>query len=228
MRTLGVIVARKGSRGIPGKNMALLRGKPLLFYTIQAARQSILSRVIISTDCPEMAAYAENMGVEVPFLRPAELATDTAATIDVLKHAARQCPGFDAIFCLQPTNPLRLVSDIDGAIQLMERTNCSSVIGYSSVGERHPVRMAYERGGRAVPLLFGAGTWMRRQELPGVLLRNGAVYLTRTDCILRGDIEGDDPRPWHIPAERAMNIDVPVDLVLCEGMMAFNERPIHV
>lgn len=219
MKALGVIVARGGSRGIPNKNLAILRGRPLLYYTATVALKSRLDRVIISTDSPEIAECARRLGVEVPFMRPAELATDEAATIDVLKHAVEQCPGFAACFCLQPTNPLRTVEDIDGPLRLMEETGCDSVIGYSSVGERHPIRMAYQHGGRVVPVLFGAGKWMRRQELPEVLLRNGNTYLSRTACILNRDLEGDESRPWLMPESRLLNIDTPVDLLVAEVMM---------
>lgn len=219
MKVLGVVTARGGSKGIPNKNLAMMRGRSLLWYTAHVALRAKLRRVVISTDCPEIARHARELGIEVPFMRPAELATDDAKSIDVLKHAAEQCPGFDAVFCLQPTNPLRSVEDIDGAIQLMEETGCDSVIGYSEVGERHPVRMSYRHGNSVVPLLYGSDTFARRQQLPPVLLRNGAVYLTKTEWILRGSITGNDSRPWIIPPERAVNVDEPIDLRICEAIM---------
>lgn len=219
MNVLGVITARGGSRGIPKKNLAQLRGKPLLFYTAITALQSSLSRVILSTDCEEIAECGRRLGIEVPFMRPAELATDDAKSIDVLKHAVEQCPGYDAVFCLQPTNPLRTVEDIDVAILLMDKTGCDSVIGYAEVGERHPVRMTYAHGSQVVPLLFGSDRWARRQDLPPVYLRNGAVYLTRTECLIGGSLTGSDSRAWIVPPERALNIDTPLDLKIAEAMM---------
>lgn len=219
MNVLGVIVARGGSRGIPKKNLAMLRGKPLLYYTASVALKSRLNRVIISTDCPEIAECARRLGIEVPFMRPAELATDDARTVDVLKHAMEQCPDFDAVFALQPTNPLRTVEDIDGPIALMEETGCDSIIGYSDVGERHPCRMFRRYGSIMSPVIHGTNIWKRRQELPAVYLRCGNTYLTRTDCIQRGELEGLDSRPWIVPRERAWNVDEPTDLRIVEALM---------
>jgi CMP-N,N'-diacetyllegionaminic acid synthase len=219
MNVLGIIVARGGSRGIPRKNMAMLNGKPLLWYTIQAAKQSRLDRLIVSTDCDEIAAYCKAQGVDVPFMRPAELATDEARSVDVAAHAMQEVHGYSEAFLLQPTNPLRTVEDIDGAIALMESTGCDSVIGFSEVGERHPYRMFRRYGEIMSPVIHGTNIWKRRQDLPKVYLRCGNVYLTRTDCILRGDLEGLDSRPWIVPAERAINIDEPLDLKVCEALM---------
>jgi CMP-N,N'-diacetyllegionaminic acid synthase len=223
MKTLGVITARKGSRGIVGKNMAMLCGKPLLHHTLIAAVNSRLSRVIISTDCPEMAAFAKRYAVDAPFMRPAELATDTASSIDVLRHAAEQCPGWDAIFCLQPTNPLRTVEDINGAIDLMESTICDSVISFVDVGERHPARMrAIDSNGRVSTPVFAEADNRPRQQLPPYYLRDGSIYLTRLDVLQSGRLQGDDCRAWIMPRERSVNIDEPMDLVLAEAMMEYN------
>src|SRR5579872_4842684 len=143
MRVLGIITARGGSKGIPRKNVALLLGKPLLAYTAEAALASKkLTRTVLSTDDPEIATIGKQLGLDVPFPRPAELAKDDTPTIPVLQDVVRRLEAmgevYDAILTLQPTNPLRLVSDIDGAIELLERTGADSVISFSDVGERHP------------------------------------------------------------------------------------------
>ncbi|MGC4002979.1 MAG: acylneuraminate cytidylyltransferase family protein [Pirellulales bacterium] len=126
MRVLGIMTARGGSKGIPRKNIVPLAGKPLLAWTAEAALASNLSRVVLSTDDEEIAAVARSCGVDVPLMRRCELAGDATPTIPVLQDVIRRLEAngesYDAVFVLQPTNPLRRVADIDGAIALLERT----------------------------------------------------------------------------------------------------------
>ena len=136
MRVLGIITARGGSKGIPRKNIVPLMGRPLLAYTADTAlRARRLERTILSTDDAEIAEVARACGVDVPFFRPPELAGDATPTVPVLQDAVRrlECAGefYDAVFVLQPTNPLRTVADIDGAIELLERTGADSVISFN-------------------------------------------------------------------------------------------------
>ena len=133
MRVLGLIPARGGSKGVPGKNIKLLGGHPLLDYTARAALASrCLARVILSTDDEAIAAVGRSAGIEVPFLRPGELATDQAPTLPVIQHAVRYLEGqgdsFDAICLLQPTNPFRRPEDIDACIDLLEARKADAVV----------------------------------------------------------------------------------------------------
>ncbi|MEQ1903167.1 MAG: acylneuraminate cytidylyltransferase family protein [Pirellulaceae bacterium] len=226
MKVLGIITARGGSKGIPGKNLVKVCGKSLLTYTAEAALQSKLSHVLISTDDSEIASEAKRLGVDVPFIRPADLAKDDTPTLPVLQDVVTRLEAtgkkFDAIFTLQPTNPLRLTSDIDGAIDLLARTEADSVIGFSDVGERHPARMkTIDASGRVVEPPFAEQfEGQRRQDLPKYYLRDGSVYLTRRDVLMnQNSIKGHDCRAWLIPKERALNIDEPFDLVLCEFLL---------
>lgn len=190
------------------------------------ALQSKLNQVVLSTDDAAIAAEARRIGVEVPFMRPAELAKDDTPTLPVLQDVVARLEAmgnkFDAIFTLQPTNPLRLVSDIDGAIDLLIRTGADSVIGFSDVGERHPARMkTIDRNGRVIEPPFAEQfEGQRRQDLPKYYLRDGSVYLTCRDVLMnQNSIKGTDCRVWLIPPERALNIDEPFDLELCEFLM---------
>ena len=226
MNVLGIITARGGSKGIPGKNLVKVCGKSLLAYTAEAALQSKLNQVVMSTDDLEIAAEARRLGVDVPFMRPAALAQDDTPTLPVLQDVVTRLEAtgkkFDAIFTLQPTNPLRLSSDIDGAIELLERSGADSVIGFSDVGERHPARMkTIDANGRVEEPTFAEQfEGQRRQDLPKYYLRDGAVYLTRRDVLMnQNSIKGHDCRAWLIPKERALNIDEPFDLVLCEFLL---------
>jgi len=221
------VTARGGSRGIPRKNLALLAGKPLLQYTAEAALAArLLAPVILSTEDEEIAALGRRCGLEVPFLRPAELARDDTPSIPVVQHAVRwmQARGrtFDAVFLLQPTNPLRRADDIDGAIELLERTGADSVLSFVDVGEKHPARMkSITDEGRVIDPPFAEQfEGQRRQELPRLYLREGSIYLTRTAVLMeKNSLKGRDCRAWIVPPERACAIDTPFDLFLAEQLL---------
>jgi CMP-N-acetylneuraminic acid synthetase len=204
-------------------------GRPLLAYTAEAALAARgLSRVVLSTDDPEIARVGQECGVEVPFLRPAELSADETPTVPVLQDVVRRLEasgdGCDAVFLLQPTNPLRTAEDIDGAIGLLERTGADSVISFVDTGERHPARMKFlDEAGRVIdPPFAEAFEGMPRQKLPRLYLREGSVYLTRRDVLMeQSSLKGRDCRAWIIPEERAWNIDSPFDLFIVEQMLKY-------
>lgn len=226
-RVLGIVPARGGSKGIPRKNITLLAGQPLLAYTALAALSAKrLERVVLSTEDEEIAAVGRQWGLDVPFMRPAELARDDTPGIVVLQHVVRELElqghSFDAIFTLQPTNPLRRTEDIDGAIELLERTHADSVISFVDVGEKHPARMKYvDVDGRVIDPPFAEEVeGQRRQELSKLYLREGSIYLTRRDVLMReNSLKGRDCRAWLIASDRACNIDEPFDLMLAELLL---------
>jgi CMP-N-acetylneuraminic acid synthetase len=227
MRILGLIPARGGSKGVPRKNIRLLCGKPLLQYTVEAALASRrLSRVVLSTEDEEIGAVGRRCGVEVPFLRPAELAQDNTPMLPVVQDALRSLEAasdrFDAVCLLQPTNPLRRASEIDDAIELLEQTGADSVISFVEVGDKHPARMKYVTAeGRVVDPPFAEELeGQRRQELPKLYLREGSIYLTRTAVIMgRNSFQGQDCRALLIPEDRACNIDTPFDWFVAEQVL---------
>lgn len=231
MRVLGVVIARGGSKGIPHKNVHMLCGKPLIQYTAESALQSNLARVILTTECEEISRVGKQCGLEVPFVRPDELAQDDTPSLPVIQHAvqhlAEQGDQFDAVLTLQPTNPLRRPSDINGAIDLLNSTGADSVISFVDVGEKHPARMKYiEEDNRVVDPPFGEQfEGQRRQDLRPLYLREGSIYLTRTDVLMKkNSFKGDDCRAWMMPPERACNIDVPFDLVMAEWLIEYLAR----
>jgi CMP-N-acetylneuraminic acid synthetase len=204
----------------------------LLGYTAEAALASRrLSRVILSTDSEQIAEVGRRYGLEAPYLRPAELAGDDTPTVPVLQHAVREVEAagerYEAIFTLQPTNPLRTADDIDGAIELLERTGAESVISFVEVGERHPARMKWiDAEGRVHdPSFAEAAEGQPRQQLSRLYLREGSVYVTLRDVLMeRNSVRGDDCRAWIIPPERACNIDTPFDLFLAEQMLKWRQE----
>jgi CMP-N,N'-diacetyllegionaminic acid synthase len=232
MRTLAIVPARGGSKGIPRKNLAALLGKPLLAYTAEAALAAkCLTRVVLSTEDEEIACIGRQCGLDVPFMRPSELAQDETPTIPVLQDVVRKLEAtgehYDAVFTLQPTTPLRRADDIDGAIELLERTGSDSVISFVDVGERHPARMKFiTPDGQVIDPSFGEQfEGQRRQELPKLYLREGSIYLTRRAVLMeQNSVKGLDCRAWLIPQERACNIDTPFDLFLAEQMIKYHGR----
>jgi CMP-N-acetylneuraminic acid synthetase len=204
-----------------------LLGKPLLAWTAEAALGSrSLARVVLSTDDEEIARVGREWGLEVPFLRPEHLAKDDTPTVpvlqDVVARLEEQGERYDAILTLQPTNPLRRAADIDGAVDLLERTGADSVISFFDVGERHPARMKYIGEGQRVidPPFAEQFEGMPRQKLPPIFLREGSIYLTRRDVLMeQSSLKGRDCRAWIVPRERACNIDDPFDLKLAAFLM---------
>jgi CMP-N-acetylneuraminic acid synthetase len=230
-RVLGVVPARGGSKGIARKNIVPLLGRPLLAYTVDACKMAErLTRTVLSTDDEEIAAVAEALGLEVPFLRPAELARDETPMMPVIQDVVRRLEAtgdcFDAVMILQPTSPLRSPDDIDGSVALLERTRADSVISFVDVGERHPARMkSIGPDGRVRNVPFAeVFEGQRRQNLQKLYLRAGSIYLTRRSVVMNhASFQGDDCRAWIVPEERACNVDSPFDLFIAQQLLRLRE-----
>ncbi|MEQ6123450.1 acylneuraminate cytidylyltransferase family protein [Pseudotenacibaculum sp. MALMAid0570] len=222
MKVLGVIPARGGSKGVPRKNIKDLKGKPLIGYTIDAALNSILDRVIVSTDDKEISEIANKLGVETPFTRPKDLASDTASSIDVAVHALNEMEKidgvmYDAFMLLQPTTPYRASKDINLAIEKLQRSDADSVISVVDVEASHPARMKYMRKGKLVdPPFCEAYENQNRQELEPMYIRNGAIYLTRRETLLKKSYKGENCEGLIMPPERSVNIDTLSDFEYAE------------
>lgn len=222
MTVLGVVPARGGSKGIPNKNLAMLAGRPLLAYTADAVHASRrLTRCMVSTDDAGIAEAARSLGLEVPFMRPSELASDDAPMLPVLLHAAREIArgGFtvDAVVLLQPTSPLRRAAHVDAAIDLLESTGADSVVSVVEVPHQfNPVSVMRLENGRLRPFVDGPFI-ARRQDKPQVYARNGpAVLAVRVRVLEAGSLYGNDCRPLIMDASESLDIDGPDDLALAE------------
>jgi CMP-N,N'-diacetyllegionaminic acid synthase len=227
LRVLGIIPARGGSKGVPRKNIRELAGKPLLAWSIDAAKESKLTRVIVSTDDTEIAQAALKWGADAPFLRPAELSNDSARAIPMLQHAVKFCEDsgefYDAVMMLQPTSPMRLAHDIDGAIAKMKAdAQSSAVISVVPVGEFHPARMKYLEGGLLVdPPFCEAYENQPRQELTPMFIRSGSIYLVRRDTLMvQGSLKGNRCLAQIMPKNRSVNIDSPFDFEMATWFMS--------
>jgi CMP-N,N'-diacetyllegionaminic acid synthase len=220
VKVLGVITARGGSKGIPGKNLKLLAGKPLLAYTVETARRSgVLDRVILSTDDEAIAAAGRDLGCDVPFIRPLDLAQDETPHLPVIQHATRWMQERasytpDAVMILQPTSPLRTADDIVAAVSLLDRSGADSVLSVNEVPvHSHPMRaLRIDERGDAV--LFVSGDPVRkrvnrRQDLPPAWVMNGAIYACRTRVLFDAEpsLYGNRVVAYRMPADRSISID---------------------
>jgi CMP-N,N'-diacetyllegionaminic acid synthase len=228
LRVLGLITARGGSKGLPRKNIRLLCGKPLLEYTAESALSARrLSRVVLTTDDEEIAEVGRNCGLEVPFMRPADLAADNTPTLPVIQHALgwMETHGeyFDAICQLQPTNPLRRPEDIDACIESLERSGADAVMTILPIPAEYNPHWAYFRGEHGeLYLSTGEATPIpRRQELPPSFHREGSVYVTRRDVVMKENSLYGKRVIGHLgDAEQTVNIDGPEDWKRAEAILS--------
>ena len=218
------IFARGGSKGLPGKNIRPLAGKPLIAHAIETARASRhIQRVIVSTDDEEIAAIARAHGAEVPALRPAELASDTASEWLAWRHAITELAGepFDVFVSIPPTAPLRSVADVDACIETLLGGDCDIVIT-ASEAHRNPYFNMITRAtdGTARIVIAPEGKVTRRQDAPAVYDVTTVAYAARPDFILReSGIFAGRVKAVLIPAERALDIDTQLDFDFAEFLL---------
>jgi CMP-N,N'-diacetyllegionaminic acid synthase len=214
-KVLALIPARGGSKGLPRKNIAPIFGKPLIQWTIDAARESnYIDRLILSSDDDEIIAVATAGGCEAPFKRDKTLADDKASSIDVVLDALKYVPGYDICVLLQPTSPLRSSRDIDGAIELLHSSGASSCVTVRAA-EEHPYFTFYaDENGYLVHFVKpAAGAPTRRQDLPKAWCLNGAVYAVCIQWFQKNSsFISADTVFYPMPAERSIDIDTPKDM----------------
>jgi CMP-N-acetylneuraminic acid synthetase len=190
-------------------------------WTIESAKASQLTRVVVSTDDEEIAALAMSFGVALPELRPSNLASDTAKTIDAVLHALKSLTEtYDAVMVLQPTSPFRTSDDVNNCLSLLENSDADSVISVVDVGGHHPARMKFLEDGLLIDPPFAEKFENQpRQELSPMFIRNGAIYLTRVHVLHQGSFKGTKSLGYVMPAERSINIDEPLDLRIASAMV---------
>ena len=229
MTIIAIIPARGGSKKLPRKNIRLLNGRPLIYYTIKAAQKSkYLERIIVSTEDKEIAEIAKRLGAEV-INRPRELARDETPTLPVLQHVIHHLEEKencrpDVIVILQPTSPLRTPEDIDAAVKKFRETKCDSVVSVCEV--EHPIEWMYTLDrDRMKPLMKDGARITRRQDAPMVYRLNGAVYVTRRETITqKNTVLAGDLRAYVMPPERSIDIDTEMDFKLAELILRESRR----
>lgn len=226
METLAIIPARGGSKGLPGKNILPLNGKPLIAHTIESAQQAQhVSRVIVSTDDNAIAKTAKAYGAEIPFLRPAEISDDLSPGIDVCLHALQhmrdqQNYSPDIVILLQPTSPLRTAEDIDAAIDLMLQQNADSIVGLKPVTEYPQWMKKLSNDHRISPFFKDLHIASTRQELDQAYLLNGAIYASKTGPLVENKgFYNESTCGYVMPEDRSIDIDTAHDLIFAETIL---------
>ena len=228
MHVLYLIPARGGSKGLPRKNILPLGGVPLVVHSIKAAQASACQgRIIVSTDDPEIAAVAKEAGAEVPFMRPAELATDAASTLDVILHALDWCSdheiALDVLVLLQPTSPLRTGQDIDAALRLLSEKKAGAIVSVCET-EHHPMWCNTLPADHSMKgFLKDEIKGLSRQQLPLYYRVNGAIYLSKIPVLQKHkSFLHDSAYAYIMPAERSIDIDHEIDFRLAELLIQNN------
>ncbi|CAA7614391.1 acylneuraminate cytidylyltransferase family protein [Magnetospirillum sp. SS-4] len=222
LSVLALITARGGSKGLPGKNVRPLGGKPLVAWSVEQARTATLvDRVVISSDDAAIIDAAVTAGAEAPFVRPAALADDSASSADAVRHALGALDRtYDLLALLQPTSPLRLAADVDACIRKVAETGAPSCVGVTPAAKPPWWMQTMDEHCRLSPLLppIQGG---RRQDLPVVYVPNGAVYVVRVPWFLEhGAFLGEGSLGYVMPAERSVDIDSLLDFRLAEAVLA--------
>ncbi len=218
---LAIIPARGGSRSVARKNLRVVGAKPLIAWTIEVAKQSrFIDRLVVSSEDPDILDAAKAYGCDAPFVRPAELARDDTPGIEPILHALSVLPSFDWVVMLQPTSPLRTLEDIDGCIEMCVSQKQNAAVSVTVAAE-HPYWMfRMDAKGFLDPLLGDADIPFRRQELPEVLVLNGAVYVARSDWLKqKRTFLTTETLGYLMPRERSLDIDSEADLTAAAAFL---------
>ncbi|SDS66922.1 N-acylneuraminate cytidylyltransferase/CMP-N,N'-diacetyllegionaminic acid synthase [Halopseudomonas litoralis] len=225
-RILALITARGGSKGIPNKNIKPLNSKPLLAWTIEAAKKSkYVDRLVISTDSPEIADVARSFGCEVPFVRPASLAQDNTSSMDVIAHALDNLEeSFDYLLLLQPTSPFRTTYQIDECT-FQAVTNATPILVSVSECHSHPSFVYTLEGSKLQPESGKVSKQLRRQDLPATYEHNGSLYVADINYLrLHESFNTPDTEAYIINGYTAIDIDTPDDWTMAELIALGLER----
>jgi CMP-N,N'-diacetyllegionaminic acid synthase len=228
---LAIIPARKGSKGIPGKNLKKIGEKPMIQYTIEAAIETILPKnIIISSDDENIINLSKDLGLVPPFIRPEILSTDSAKITDVIQHAIdwyqskhNKLPA--NIILLQPTSPFRDANDINFAIKKFENSNKKTLVSVSDPIQHPGDFISKESDGQFKRLQIGSGS-SRRQLYPEVLFINGGIYISEINYFLENqDLIGENPELYKTKQLNSIDIDSPFDLEITRAI--YNSKKLH-
>ena len=221
-RILGIIPARGGSKGVPGKNLRIVQGKPLVGRAVETALGSrYIDKLILSSEDAEIIDTAKKFGCNVPFIRPKELAADESVTNDVILHAMKSMTEkYDIIVCLQVTSPLVTSDDIDGTIRMCAENDIPSCVSVCEVDKSPFWMFTMPEGIILKPLMGDAYLTKRRQDLPKTFIPNGAVFVAQWDWFLETKTFYSSKTAGYVmPRSRSLDIDTENDFKLLEFIM---------
>lgn len=227
MKLLFIIPARGGSKGLPGKNIKLLNGKPLIHYSIEIARKFVEDKdICVSTDDIQIVKCVNEIGLEIPFLRPSELAKDNSSTNDVIIHAlnfyAQEGIEYDSVVVLQPTSPLRQVFHVTEAISKFDLINDDMVVSVVET-KSNPYYVLFEETDSGYLKKSKEGDYVSRQECPKVYEYNGAVYVISVNSLKKMKIVKFSKIKKYLMEEKySIDIDTGLDWMICEELLKSN------
>ncbi len=224
-KILAIIPARGGSKGLPGKNIKPLLGKPLIAWTIEQAKQSkYIDEIFVSTESSEIAKISDTFGVHVPILRPDKLAEDGSKSIDVIEHVIEyfgtNTMFFDLVVLLEPTSPLRESQDIDNAIlRLINTKDAESIVGVCKSESAHPSFSVIIENGFIKPYEKDYNT-LRRQEIKDIYFFEGSLYLSYTASLKqRRTFYHEKTIPYIVPKWKSYEVDDLIDWIIIEALL---------
>ncbi len=224
---LGIIPARGGSKGLPKKNIKMMCGKPLIFWTIdQALASEYVDEVFLSTDSEEIAEVSKRTGLNVPFLRPPELARDDSPTADAIEHVLTELQKngkrFDYLVLLEPTSPLRRPEDIDAAIRIMDRKkDADCLISVGEIHMEHPmIAKAIDKNGFVAPYIHGLEKINQRQQADKAYFPYGVIYISKVSSFMeKRTFYTEKTIPYFIERWQNFEVDDEIDFDIIEYLM---------
>lgn len=231
-KILSIIPARGGSKGIKGKNIIDLCGKPLIAYSINSALGSVyVDDIVVTTDSIQIAEIARKYGAEVPFMRPKQLAEDNSKTIDAVIHAIEELKkrgrAYDCVVLLQATQPLRTSDDIDSAIEEYYKRGEKGLVSVSVV-EDNPILIRTLNENQELSPMLPVSSTCRRQDMPTYYKVNGCIYINKVSDLNINTSFNDNRVPYIMPAERSVDIDEMKDIQLAKYYISLNEDEVDV
>lgn len=228
-RIIAVTLARGGSKAIKNKNIKLLNGRPLIYYTIkEVLKSNLIDTYIVSSDSKKIIDIAKRYGAEAPFIRPKKYSNDVARAVDADKHALQWAEKnknikYDYFVEIMCTNPMKTVRDIDNVIKKIIKYKCDSVIAVKKLEDNHPLRIKKIVNDKICNFnnqLIEVPEQHRQQLKPKAYIRNGSIYASKAALIRKGIRYGTkNSRPYVMPEARSINIDSPIDFILAEHLM---------
>lgn len=223
---LCLIPARSGSKGLVGKNTRILCGKPLIGWSIDVAKQSkYIDEIVCSTDCENISSLAKTLGAEVPFLRPCELAEDTTPSSAVIRHALETLElkglSFDILVLLEPTSPLRMVTDVDGVLEKLVGSDADSIVSVVEAEGFHPkFAFKYTKSRSLMPMLGEFPNSLRRQEVEEAVYCDGSIYCSYTQAFLKtGGFYHENTGGYKVKKWQAFEVDDAEDFIIIQAII---------
>ena len=230
LRVLGIVTARAGSKGLPGKNYRLLHGKPLLSYALEAGTlSSYVDDVVLSSNCPTCIEIANKAGAMVPFVRPDFLSADTVPSADVIEHTIAYLKNmgseYDLFVLLEPTSPLRDSRDVDLALDAMMQSKFQAMVSVCEAEDQHPAFM-FQLGNSGDLVTWSSDEFkaLRRQDVSPAYFLEGSLYISFVNIFIeKRTFCHSETGGYVVPKWKSLEIDDIVDFVCVEAIMSAKE-----